>query len=88
MTEPAYVFPRQTDGQDWPIQGEWTYEDYLRLPDDGRRYEVIRGFLYVSPRRDGRGGLVLRAPGVQVQGGFSVSGLPELNRSPSRAMLA
>ena len=49
MAEPAYIFPRQTDGQDWPAQGEWTYEDYLRLPDDGQRYEVIRGVLYVSP---------------------------------------
>jgi Uma2 family endonuclease len=33
----------------WPPQGEWTYEDYARLPDDGRRYEVIGGNLYVSP---------------------------------------
>lgn len=33
----------------WPQQGEWTYEDYARLPDDGRRYEVIGGYLYVSP---------------------------------------
>jgi Uma2 family endonuclease len=32
---------------EWPVQGEWTYEDYLRLPDDGRRYEIIRGVLYV-----------------------------------------
>jgi Uma2 family endonuclease len=33
----------------YPPQGQWTYEDYLRLPDDGRRYEVLRGVLYVSP---------------------------------------
>jgi Uma2 family endonuclease len=33
----------------WPTQGHWTYADYLRLPDDGRRYEVIRGHLYVTP---------------------------------------
>ncbi len=33
--------------QDWPAQGEWTYEDYKRLPDDGRRYEIIEGVLYV-----------------------------------------
>jgi Uma2 family endonuclease len=32
----------------WPEQGEWTYEDYLRLPDDGRRYEIIEGVLYVA----------------------------------------
>ena len=49
MTEPAYAFPWNEDGQDWPKQGEWTYEDYLRLPDDGQRYEVIRGSLYVTP---------------------------------------
>ena len=32
-----------------PAQGQWTYEDYARLPDDGWRYEVIRGELYMSP---------------------------------------
>ncbi len=32
----------------WPAQGEWTYEDYKRLPDDGRRYELIGGVLYVT----------------------------------------
>ncbi len=32
----------------WPVQGEWTYEDYARLPDDGRRYEIIEGVLYVA----------------------------------------
>jgi len=26
----------------------WTYEDYLRLPEDGKRYEIIDGVLYVS----------------------------------------
>ena len=32
----------------WPAQGDWTYDDYLRLPDDGRRYEIIEGVLYVT----------------------------------------
>jgi Uma2 family endonuclease len=32
-----------------PAQGEWTYDDWLKLPDDGYRYEVIDGVLYVSP---------------------------------------
>ena len=27
----------------------WTYEDYLALPEDGRRYEVIDGELFMSP---------------------------------------
>ena len=32
-----------------PAQGKWTYEDYLTLPDDGNRYEVIDGVLYAAP---------------------------------------
>jgi Uma2 family endonuclease len=32
-----------------PAQGCWTYEDYAGLPDDGRRYEVIAGILYLMP---------------------------------------
>jgi len=32
----------------WPVQGQWRYEDYLRLPDDGQRYEIIEGVLYVA----------------------------------------
>jgi Uma2 family endonuclease len=32
-----------------PAQGEWTYEDWLKLSDDGYRYEVIDGVLYMSP---------------------------------------
>lgn len=26
-----------------------TYEDYVKLPDDGKRYEIIDGELYVNP---------------------------------------
>jgi Uma2 family endonuclease len=29
--------------------GNLTYEDYVRLPDDGRRYEILDGELEVSP---------------------------------------
>ncbi len=37
----------------WPVQGEWTYEDYLRLPDEPEhRYEVIFGALYMSNTPD------------------------------------
>ena len=51
MAEPArsQALPAAADGHTWPAQGAWTYEDYVRLPDDGKRYEVIRGVLYVSP---------------------------------------
>jgi len=36
-------------GREWPPQGEWTYEDYCRLPADGWIYEVIEGELFMSP---------------------------------------
>jgi Uma2 family endonuclease len=51
MAEPALppTLHRAGDGRGWPAQGEWTFEDYLRLPEDGQRYEVIRGILYVTP---------------------------------------
>ncbi|MBA2245096.1 MAG: Uma2 family endonuclease [Gemmatimonadetes bacterium] len=30
-------------------QTVWTYSEFARLPDDGNRYEVIAGDLYVTP---------------------------------------
>ncbi|MEW6273874.1 MAG: Uma2 family endonuclease [Bacillota bacterium] len=40
-----------TGTQTAPPAGEivLTYEDYLRLPDDGRRYEILEGVLHVTP---------------------------------------
>jgi Uma2 family endonuclease len=35
--------------EDLPAQGEWTYEEYCRLPADGWRYEVLRGDLHMTP---------------------------------------
>lgn len=32
-----------------PAQGEWTVDDMWALPEDGQRYEVIDGVLYVTP---------------------------------------
>jgi len=37
---------------DWmpgPQQGYWTYRDYAALSQDGRRYEVVSGVLYMAP---------------------------------------
>lgn len=42
VTQPAENMPG-------PPQGQWTYADYAALPDDGRRYEIIQGVLYVTP---------------------------------------
>jgi len=35
-----------------PPQGQWTYEDYAALPNDGNRYEVLHGVLYMAPSPD------------------------------------
>ncbi len=40
---------RAAPERQWLEQGQWTYEDWERLPDDGNRYEVIDGVLYMSP---------------------------------------
>jgi Uma2 family endonuclease len=32
-----------------PKPSKWRYEDWLHFPDDGNRYEIIDGELYVSP---------------------------------------
>lgn len=31
----------------FPRQGEWTYEDWLKFPDDGWKYEII--FKRIAP---------------------------------------
>ena len=37
-----------------------TYDDYVNLPDDGKRYEIIDGELYVNPSPNTRHQVVLR----------------------------
>ncbi len=32
-----------------PLQGNWTYRDWLGLPDNGYKYEVINGVLFTMP---------------------------------------
>ena len=32
-----------------PKQGQWSYKDYASVPEDGHRYEVVNGVLYMSP---------------------------------------
>ena len=30
-----------------PKQGFWTYDDYASIPEDGNRYEIVNGVLYM-----------------------------------------
>jgi Uma2 family endonuclease len=44
-----------------PPQGQWTYADYMQLPDDGYRYELLDGVLFMAP-----------APNIEHQGSSSL----------------
>lgn len=47
---PVEIITQPSREVTWPPpQGAWTYEDYARLPNNGMRYEVIEGDLYMSP---------------------------------------
>jgi Uma2 family endonuclease len=47
VSRPTSLYTVLPTDQDWPEQGYWTYDDFLRLPDDGNRYEIIAGTLYM-----------------------------------------
>lgn len=32
----------------------WTYDDYVDFPDDGKRYEIVEGEIYVTPAANTR----------------------------------
>ncbi len=41
---------------DWvpgPTQGDWTYNEYIALPDDWKRYEIANGVLVMIPSSTG-----------------------------------
>ena len=49
----------------------WTYEDYLDFPDDGKRYEIVDGEVFVTPAPNTRHqdivGLLFRRLGNHVE---------------------
>lgn len=44
----ALVVPTDAPAVTGPPQGHWTHADWERLPEDGKRYEIIGGVLYMS----------------------------------------
>ena len=48
-TAARFALVVQADWVAGPQQGQWTYEDYAAIPEDGHRYEVVNGVLYMSP---------------------------------------
>ncbi len=51
----------------WPAPDEWTYEDYLDLPDDGYRYEIIWRELYMTPAPNTKHQMILSELGFALQ---------------------
>jgi Uma2 family endonuclease len=49
LDRPSVVVPVERVSDSSPSQGQWTYDDYMALPDDGKRYEVVNGVLYMAP---------------------------------------
>src|SRR5258708_7728143 len=45
--------PIRADHIAGPPQGQWTYSHYAEIPDDGQRYEMVDGVLYMSPAPSG-----------------------------------
>lgn len=59
-----------------------TYEDYLRLPDDGKRYEVLEGVLHVVPSPTVRHQRISRELGFQIFQYVSQHGVGEVFYAP------
>lgn len=51
MTTTAETLPMTVRADHLPgaKQGHWTYDTYAAIPDDGKRYEVVDGVLYMTP---------------------------------------
>lgn len=49
MTSDRLDVVRPANHVSGPEQGSWTYSHYAALPDDGQRYEIVDGVLYMAP---------------------------------------
>ena len=90
MAAPVDTLPMVMRADDvlGPKQGCWTYTDYASLPEDGRRYEVVDGVLYMSPSpRTAHQRAVLRVV-VRLSQYVEASGLGEVFVAPFDVELA
>ncbi len=53
MTSESVPVVTLADRVPGPKQGEWTYSEYMALPDDAQRYEIVNGVLVMAPASDG-----------------------------------
>jgi Uma2 family endonuclease len=48
-TTPYTSMITSADTVQGPGQGNWTYDDYAAMPEDGKRYQIVDGVLFMSP---------------------------------------
>jgi len=65
-----------------------TYEDYVKLPDDGKHYEIIDGELYVNPSPVTRHQRIVRVILVRIDRYFEQHRSGEVFDSPFDVVLA
>lgn len=69
-----------------PRQGGWTYDDYVRLPEDeGFRYEIIDGVLYMAPAPTPEHERVVISIGARLFAAIEETGLGRVYSSPDIA---
>lgn len=70
-----------------PRQGQWTYEDYARLPEvEGFRYEIIDGVLYMTPAPNTGHERIVMTLGARLVQALEDTGLGRVFASPDIAV--
>jgi len=70
------------------VRNALTYEDFLRFPDDGNRYEIIGGEMYVSKAPNLRHQRISRDLGFAIQTHLRRTGEGELLHAPLAVILS
>lgn len=71
-----------------PKQGEWTYDEYAALSDDGEWYEIVSGVLVMAPSPDGPHQDATLRFGYYLLPHVEFAGLGKVRISPSDVVLA
>jgi Uma2 family endonuclease len=66
----------------------WTYEDYRLLPEDGKRYELMEGELFVSPAPSTRHQTVSRRLQFALMDALERPGLAQVFNAPTDLLLS
>ena len=70
------------------LEKKLSYEDYARLPDEGKRYEILDGELYVTPAPTPLHQRLSKRLGRQLEDFFEARGLGEVFNAPIDLVLA